>query len=109
MFDTVYINRDKLPISQEEKENFNLVHNFQTKDLECVLDNIYIGDDDKVKIYSTGYCDDNKDKLKSNEYLFDKDSAGELYFYGNDNKHTWWEFRAIFKHEFLISIEKLLR
>lgn len=50
MFDTIFINNNMLPISDEEKKLIGENPNWQTKDLDCDLSEIYITDNGQLTI-----------------------------------------------------------
>ena len=45
MFDTIHINSAMLPVTDEEKKLFGKSPDWQTKSLDCTLDDYYITDD----------------------------------------------------------------
>lgn len=119
MFDNLIINTDKLPITDKEKKLVNKNPNWQTKDFDCQLTEIYITDEDELKINRFEYEEvpkherpyPNEDGLRGlmgsvkriNERLEPIYYSGELNFYshvGND----WYEFFAQFNNGKLISI-----
>jgi len=55
MFDTLIINTDKLPVSSEEKKTIGKNPNWQTKDFDCELTEIYITDEGELKINRWNY------------------------------------------------------
>ena len=50
MFDSLRINRDKLPVTDKEKKLINVNHDWQTKDFDCILTILYITDDGLLKV-----------------------------------------------------------
>lgn len=121
MFDSLFININKLPITEEERIVIGDKKEWQTKDFDCELTEIYITDDDELKInrweYETvpkeerPYPDD--DGLKGlfgcikrvNERLETIPYHGIINFYGKHN-NDWFEFFAKFTDGKLVSISK---
>ena len=120
MFDRVYINKGKLPISDEEKLLIGDDIDWQTKDFDCELTEIYITDEGELKISRWNYeivpkeerpyPDD--DSLKGmmgslkrvNEILETILHHGYVNFYSNIGK-DWYEFNAKFTNGKLEFIE----
>lgn len=50
MFDTLYVNLNLLPLSDEECEFLGENCSFQTKEFDCDLTEVYITDDGELKI-----------------------------------------------------------
>jgi hypothetical protein len=50
MFDRLFINTDKLPVTDEEKKIIEEFANWQTKDFDCKLSEVYITDEGELKI-----------------------------------------------------------
>lgn len=55
MYDTLYINTDMLPVSEEEKKRIGSNPGWQTKDLYCEMTEAYITDDGYLKINEFEY------------------------------------------------------
>lgn len=55
MFDNLIINTNKLPVTDEEKKLIGKNPNWQTKDFDCILTEIYITDDGELKINKWNY------------------------------------------------------
>ena len=51
MFDTIFINNNMLPISDEEKKLIGETMEWQTKDLDCALSEVHITDDGQLIVY----------------------------------------------------------
>ena len=110
-----------MPISEEEKKLFTKDTEWQTKDLDNVLTEVYITDDDELKINQWTYESvpkeerpyPNDDGIKGmmgslrrvNERLETIPYHGFINFYTNVNKH-WYEFKAKFTDGKLVNIER---
>lgn len=96
MYDRIFIDVDKLPISDEEKlkiENFD--PDWQTKDLDNLLDNYIIEDSGEL--------------FRERDYIRDKiNFHGVIGFHSNVGKwsenYDWYEFKAKFTDGKLIEI-----
>lgn len=55
MYDDLYINTDKLPVTDEEKKIIGKNLNWQTKDFDCELTEIYITDEGELKVNRWNY------------------------------------------------------
>lgn len=120
MFDTIIINTNKLPVSDMEKKIIGEFPNWQTKNLDCTLTEVYITDDDELKInrweYETVPKEErphpNEDGLlgllgsmrRVNQRLEKIEYHGYIEFYSNINK-DWYEFNAKFTDGKLVSIK----
>lgn len=129
MFDRVIINIDKLPLSHSEKQFLydasknDIEFDFQTKDFENVLTEIYITDDGLLKINdweyesvpleerphsgATGIMQWAGSIKRVNQRLVtQEDYTGVVNFYSyTDNK--WFEFDATFIHGKLEKIDRV--
>jgi hypothetical protein len=111
MFDDLIINTDMLPVSDEEKKLIGNNPNWQTKDFDCDLTEIYITDEGDLKINRWDCEEVPKEERpypdgeglsgligslrRVNERLETIPYHGYVYFYstiGND----WYEFVAKF-------------
>lgn len=83
MYDTLHINPDKLPISDEEKE-FIKIHNpnydWQTKSLDSILATYQITDEGKLLLIESGWMEDKN--IAPKEIPF----HGFINFYGDIDK-----------------------
>ncbi len=123
MYDTLFIHADMLPVSDEEKIKIGDAIDWQTKDLECIMTEVYITDDGEVKIscweYETvpkeerphpeedgilGLCGSVR---RINEHLETLPYHGYINFY-SDVKGEWYEFIAKFTDGKLVNIERIL-
>jgi hypothetical protein len=119
LFDTLYINTNKLPISDDEKKKLGDNTDFQTKSLDCIMTEIYITDDGFLDVndfeYETVPQEErpypNDEGLKGsfgsirrvNERLERmKDFTGVIEFYNLD-----FDFIAFFKNGKLEKIERI--
>lgn len=100
MFDTLIINSSQLPISDQERYNLKDVW-FQTKDLECLLDEYEITD--RGELLYTVFGESRSDKQSPRKIDF----SGRISFYGYGDIGGWYEFDAHFKDGKLINIFKL--
>jgi hypothetical protein len=116
MFDTVIINVDKLPISQEDKKSLGNDPGFQTKDFDCMLTNIYITDDGELKInrFDQGWDKDAVNGFGTkgaitheNERLETIPFHGFMNFYTTNDKQEWFEFAAKFTDGKLVDIIRI--
>ena len=119
MFDNLYINTDKLPVSDEEKKLFGKNPDWQTKDLDCTLTKVIITDDGMLQIERFNYKTVPKEERphpnddgimgligslqKENEVLETLDYHGIINFYC-DFKGKWYDFYAKFTDGRLVSI-----
>lgn len=120
MYDNLIINTDKLPVTDEEKKLIGKNPNWQTKDFDCNLTEVYITDEGELKINRWEYKEVPKEErpypdeegffgligsLKPvNKRLETIEHHGYVRFYskiGDD----WYEFIAKFTDGKLISIE----
>ena len=111
MFDTLYVNVNLLPITNEEQELFEEDCSFQTKDFDCELSEIYITDDGELKINRFEYEEVPKEERphpdvdglmslagslrRINERLETIPYHGIVNFYTQVN-NVWYEFFAKF-------------
>ena len=56
MFDEVFINSEKLPISDVDKEKLK-GHDFQTKDFDCLMEHYFITDDGDLELEQCDFID----------------------------------------------------
>jgi hypothetical protein len=119
MFDYLYINTDKLPVSDEEKKLFGKKPDWQTKDLDCTLTKVIITDDGLLQTERFNYKivpkeerpHPNDDGImgligsfqKENITLETLDYDGIINFYC-DFEGKWYEFYAKFTDGRLVSI-----
>ena len=119
MFDSLFINNEKLPVTDDERIVIGNTE-WQTKDFDCDLTEIYITDEGELKInrweYETvpkeerQYPDDNGLKglfgciKRVNERLETIPYHGIITFYGKSN-NDWYEFYAKFTDGKLVSID----
>lgn len=120
MFDNLIINTEKLPVSDEEKKAIGENPNWQTKDFDCILTEIYITDDGELKINRWNYEEVPKEERphpdgegilglmgslkRANERLETIPYHGYVNFY-SDIKGNWYEFFAKFTNGKLECIE----
>ncbi len=50
MFDKLYINTQRLPLSRAERKRLGNDPGWQTKDLDCILTEVYITDEGELKV-----------------------------------------------------------
>lgn len=101
MFDTLYIDTDKLPITQEEKALIGKNPGWQTKSLDCLMRNIYITNDNLLKVTDDHHYSND---AGNNIHLIEVYSyTGDIEFY-SDIKEYWYSFIASFKNGKLITI-----
>lgn len=55
MFDTLYINTQRLPLSRADKKRLGDNPDWQTKDLDCTLTEVYITDEGELKVNRWAY------------------------------------------------------
>ena len=113
MFDNLFIDTDKLPVSDEEKKLIGKNPDWQTKDFDCDMTEIYITDDGELKINKWNYESVPKEKRsypndegllgligsikRVNEHLETIPYQGNINFYSNIGK-DWYEFFAKFNN-----------
>ena len=127
MFDELYINTARLPLNRAEKKRLGDNPVWQTKDLDCMLTEVYITDEGELKVnrweYETvpkeerPYPDDdgllgNMGSLKRvNQKLEVIPYHGFIRFYtsleGQDGSHEWFEFSAKFTYGKLTGIRRV--
>lgn len=124
MFDSLYINIDKLPISEEEKKMFSPNEEFQTKDFDCELKVYRITDDGflEKEEYDQRYDPEAESVISKlsgtkgaivfeNQRTVRVDYTGDLHFYtylGSYSKPVspnWFIFDATFKEGVLKTIK----
>ena len=120
MYDNLIINTDKLPVTDEEKKLIGKNPNWQTKDFDCVLTEIYITDEGELKINRWNYEKVPKEEIphpnseglrglmgivrRVNERLETIEHHGYVNFYSNIGG-DWYEFFAKFTDGKLVAIE----
>lgn len=113
MFDNLHINTDKLPVSDEEKKLIGKNPNWQTKDFDCMLTDIYITDEGELTIrkFTYGWDETQKNGFGTMGVLTEenvrtevKPHHGYVNFYSNIGK-DWYEFFAKFTNGKLECIE----
>ena len=125
MFDTLYINTSKLPVTEKEARLLGNKHAFQTKDFDCTLTEVYITDDGELQINEWVYESVPVEERpypndpgilgiigslrRTNEAIRTIKHHGYVNFYTilNDNDQTWLEFNAKFTDGKLSGIERL--
>jgi hypothetical protein len=90
MYDTLYINPDKLPISDEEKEfiqNLKSNYDWQTKSLYSSLATYEITDEGKLFLIKAGWLEELEEEkpISPEEIPF----HGYMNFYGTINKKSY--------------------
>jgi len=122
MFDTLYIDTDKLPLSDKEKKLLGKNPDFQTKDWDCVMTEIFITENGDLEVNEWEYeVVPEKDRPHPNdkgilgiigslkrvgERRVKQDYTGCINFY-TGGKLGWIEFNANFIEGNLKSIEKI--
>jgi hypothetical protein len=120
MYDYLFINTDKLPVSDEEKKIIGDNPGWQTKCLDCELTEVYITDDNELKVNKYELQSTppeerpfpNDEGLKGlmgslkriNERLENIPYNGIINFYTNIQKEYWYEFNAKFIDGKLVEI-----
>lgn len=120
MYDTLYVNVDKLPVSPEEKVLIGKNRSWQTKDLYCTLTEIYITDEGTLTAMKWRYEEVPKEERaypeadgllgligsmrRVDEHLETVPHHGYVSFY-SDVGDDWYEFSAKFTDGKLVSIE----
>lgn len=120
MYDNLIINTDKLPVTDAEKKLIGKNPNWQTKDFDCDLTEIYITDEGELKINRWSYEEVPKEERRHpdgegllglmgslrrvNERLETIQHHGYVNFYSNIGDE-WYEFFAKFTDGKLVSIE----
>lgn len=123
MFDYLFINTNKLPVSEEEKETIGDKPGWQTKDFDCELTEIYITDEGELKInrfemqivpkeerpYPNGKGLEEfvGSMRRTNQRLETIPFHGCVNFY-SDIKGQWYEFNAKFTDGKLQEIERYI-
>jgi hypothetical protein len=122
MFDYLFIDTNMLPISDEEKIIIGDESEWQTKDFDNVMTEIYITNDGELKINQWEYEVVPKEERphpdgdgiaglagslrRSNEELETIPYHGYVNFYNSINRE-WYEFRAKFTDGKLIEIKRM--
>lgn len=127
MFDTLYINTQRLPLSRADKKRLGDDPDWQTKDLDCILTEVYITDEGELKVnrweYETvpkeerPYPDDegllgSMGSLKRvNQRLEAIPYHGYIRFYTSlespEGSQEWFEFSAKFTNGKLVGIQRV--
>ncbi len=113
MYDTLVISKRLLPLTDEEKTKLPEQPGWQTKDLDCILANVYITEEGELKIdrTSSDFIDLLTDSsLPDGTHSIDDrldiiDHHGYVRFYSSI-EGVWFEFRAKFTDGKLIAIER---
>jgi len=115
MFDNIHINSSMLPVTDEEEKLFGKSPDWQTKSLDCTLDDYYITDDNLLKVnrYDSRWNETKEGHLsflgvegclvRENEHLETIAYHGFIDFYSSFNGN-WYEFKAKFTDGKLIEI-----
>ena len=122
MFDYLFIDKNMLPISDEEKIIIGDEPGWQTKDFDNVMTEIYITNDGELKINQWEYEDVPKEDRpfpdddgikglfgsvrRSNENLETIPHHGYVNFYSSINRE-WYEFNAKFTDGKLVEIKRI--
>jgi len=120
MYDNLIINTYNLPVSEEEKKLIGKNPNWQTKDFDCELTEIYITDEGELKISKWDYEEVPREERphpdddgirgligcikRVNERLEVIPHHGYVNFYSNIG-NDWYEFFAKFTNGKLECIE----
>lgn len=123
MYDYLFIDTNKLPISEQEKEELGSEPGWQTKDFDNLLTEVYITDEGELKINRWEYKNvpleerpfpDGEGLLslvgslqRINERLETVPLTGPVRFYTGGGMEKWYEFVAFFVKGFLLQIEKI--
>lgn len=102
MYDEILISKDKLPLTEAEKELIGNEHRFQSKDLRCMLDVIKISDDGYITQVSTMEGGSIPEKTQGEIKMH-----GWLNFYTYLKGDVWLEFNAKFTDGKLIEIKRV--
>ena len=120
MFDSLYFDKEILPLSDDILKDLPDDIEWQTKSLECVLDRLIIKDGELlVQRYETELTPENERPYPNDSRLsfigmyrqinerFEKyDYTGSMMFYSDLNSN-WYEFIGEFKNDTIIkNIEK---
>ena len=121
MFDLVYIDKNKLPLSVEQKLIIPDNMDWQTKDFDCDMNEIYITNEDELKINRWNYeAVPKKERLnpidkglpglagslrRVNERLEPISHHGYVNFYASVGDE-WFEFNAKFANGKLVEIAR---
>jgi len=119
MFDEVYIDKALLPLSEAEKAKIPVGYPWQTKSLDCLMQDVKIEKDKGLLVERYDFesvpanerpCPDPSDPLhflgsirKTNIKEEKIDYHGWVYFYG-DPEGTWYEFGAKFTDGKLVEV-----
>lgn len=122
MYDHLYIVKELLPLSDEEKELITDQTVWRTKSLECVLTEVYIGSDRQLKINHWVYESVPKEERpypdakgwksvigsirRTDEKILDSNYTGEIVFYTKVNDQ-WLEFISLFNEGKMILIKRV--
>lgn len=121
MYDHFIIDTNRLPVSDEEKENIGNNPGWQTKDFDCFLTEVYVNESGELEINRFEYEvvpkeereHPNDDGIRGmfgsirrkNERLEKLKIDAYINFYG-DIDEVWYEFRAHFKDGILVEIKR---
>lgn len=123
MFDRLYINPNLLPLPTEEKNKLSEYNpEWQTKDLDCTLTEVYITDDGYLLVNRWEYVEVPKEERpypnetgslglagsikRANQRLESVPLHGYVNFY-TDVEDVWYEFTAKFTDGKLVKIEQV--
>lgn len=123
MFDYLFIDTNLLPITKEEKELIGENREFQTKDFDRELTEVYITNEGEVKVNRFEMEEVPKEERpymnevgisnlfgclrRVNERLETINHHGYVRFYTNVDK-TWFEFSAKFTDGKMVNIERVI-
>ena len=127
MYDTLYINTNRLPVTRAEKKLLGNNPEWQTKDLECVLTEVYITDEGELKVNQFEYEHVPKKERphpdaegilsiagslrRVDEHLETIPYHGFIRFYtsmkDDQGSSHWYEFSAKFTDGKLVGIERI--
>lgn len=95
MFDNVIIDLSILPVTEEERKSLSVYDdNWQTKDLENLLDTYYINSDRELLKHFTDLG-----------HALPIDYTGLIKFYNYKPNNHWWEFDAQFVNGLMVEIK----
>jgi len=104
MFDTILINPEKLPISEEDKVRLK-DETFQTKSLECTLDVYRITDEGIFETDWNANFENLGTNTEQNWEIVPITDAIKFYTASNGE---WFEFVALFEEGKLLTIKRVV-
>jgi len=108
MYDYVKIDKELLPLTDEQKDKIPDNPGWQTKSIQpgrCSMDTFYLSKD-KIKVSRFNFSEQDKVPITDFEFTGDIMFYTDIGVYGSP-EYEWMEFLATYKRSKLIEIERI--